>query len=171
MNPTRFSEPMLNAFGASMAGVFLVLALCVALPAPSAHGVWFELFHVIPPPPCCIDGRPVVVEEKPDKTVGVNAKIIDEPQAVGMVASMMENRAERAVYFIADRQAAVQDVANLATKLNSSTGLHIGILTLKQRNEITSSYPGGDFVNLYRLEWPQCPGLMWDQIPILAGYR
>jgi biopolymer transport protein ExbD len=167
-----FSEPMLNAFGASMAGVFLLLALCAALPARSSHGVWFELFHVIPQPPCCIDGRTVVVEAKPDKTVLVNRQTVDEPRAARLVTAMMENRAERAVYFVADRQAAVQDVANLATKLNSSTdGLHIGILTLKQRDEITSSYPGGDIINLDRLAWPQCPGLMWDLIPILAGCR
>jgi biopolymer transport protein ExbD len=173
MNPARLSEPMLNAFGASMAGLFLVLVLVCALPAHNSRGIWLELLRVVPPPPCCIDGNYVVVQMKPDKSVWVNEHPLDAAGAVRMVAARMENRAERAVYFVPNEEAAVQDIADLSGKLaSSSEGLHVGLLSTQQINAVTDSFRGRPYVDLDRIVWPYCPGaLVFDEVPILAGCK
>jgi biopolymer transport protein ExbD len=163
---------MLNAFGASITGLFLLLAVCLAVPAGST-GVWFELFHVAPPPPCCVDGSPLVVEIRPGATFLVNGQVSDHAKATHLVAASMERRAERAVYLKANDAATVQEVAGLTGDLASSTeDLHIGLITHQQEIAITHSYGRRVLVDLYQLEWPQCPGgLVPEEVPILAGCK
>jgi len=162
---------MLNAFGASMAGLFLLLALCVAVPAGSG-GIWFELFRVTPPPPCCVEGNYLVVHMRPDNSVRVNLEPDDAAGAARLVSAKMERRFERAVYLSAEEGTTVQQVAGLAGDLASATeNLHIGLMTNRQLNAISYTHGGRTFPNLEQLAWPYCPGLTLDHIPMLAGCK
>ena len=172
MQLARLSEAMLDAFGASIAGLFLLLAVCFAVPAGS-QGIWFELFHVAPPPPCCVDGGNVVVQIEPSGEATVNGKPGDAAQTVGLVAAKMEQRAERGVYLTAEGGTTVQEVAGLAGNLASTTeGLHIGLMTQKQLIAIRHQFGGQVIFDLDQLVWPKCLGaIVSDQIPILGGCR
>jgi hypothetical protein len=171
MDFARFSASMLDEFGVSIAGLFLVLAVCVAIPTDS-KGIWFELFRVTPPPPCCVEGNYVVAQVKSSKSVQVSETLTDPSGAARMVAAKMERRVERAVYLTATDGTSVQEVAGFTADLASGTEeLHIGLITNQQLVDVSHSYKGQVYADLDQLVWPHCSGVTYDHIPILAGCK
>jgi hypothetical protein len=169
MNPFRSAEPFLQAFGASVAGVFLVLACCASIQEPS-RGVWYELLR--PGPDDCGDGSPVVVHLEPEGQVGVNGKNLGVQAATGLIGEMMSTRAERAVHFLPQRRGTVQEVASLSDRIESSADqIHLGLVTARDQKSVTRVEHGWTITNIECMRWPQCPAVWSDTIPILHGCK
>jgi hypothetical protein len=167
---TRSLEMLQQAFGASMAGLFLILACCATLAGPS-QGIWYELLR--PGPDDCGDGWPIVVHLEPGRQVWINQQNTGPQEALEMVRGAMATRAERAVFLLPRSHGTVQEVAQLSDQLASTAeDLHIGLVTSRDERLVTRTRGNRSIVNIECMRWPACAnGPQSDSLPILRGCR
>jgi len=156
MAPNRLSEWMLQSMGASIAGLFLILALYLAADLkPPAQGVWLILPRESKSPECG-DGRTEVIHWGHDGQVWINEERVGVARAPAKVAEIMENRAEKVIFLIPSANISVQDVADLAARVNASVDdLHIGMVTNQQMKSLTRTDHGMTWTPIDCMGWPQ----------------
>ncbi len=166
---SQFLEQMLNALAAPLAGIFLLLSVCLALPRAQTGGVWFELLREGSHE--CGDTRTEVVHWEEDGSVWINEEKLSTKELPTVVESIMRTRAERVVHVLSGQNTRVQQVAELTNRMSSNVpDLHLGILTHRQLRSMAYDAYGMHFVPVGCMRWPRCPGpLVEDRVPILAG--
>ena len=156
MAPKQFSEWMLQALAAPLAGLFLLLCLCSAAFKPTpASGVRLILPRE-PTSTYCGDGRDEGIHCGNDDSIWLNEEKVGAANAPKRVAQVMENRAERALFLIPGESASVQEVADLATRLNASVDdPRIGLVTNKQVKSMTRRDHGITWIPIGCMGWPR----------------
>jgi biopolymer transport protein ExbD len=156
MVPKQLSEWMLQATGAAIAGLFLILALYLAADTkPPAHGVRLILLSE-PTSADCGDSRDILLHWGEDGEVWVNEDRVGTSQAPAEVARIMETRAEKVVFLLPDENISVQDVADLTARLNASVDdLHIGLVTNRQVKSMTRTEHGFTWTPIGCMGWPR----------------
>ncbi len=156
MNPRQFSAQMLQALGASIAGLFLILALYVAanLKTP-ARGVLL----ILPKEPTssdCGDSRTEVIHWGVDGAVWLNEEEVGAERMPDRVAEIMANRAERVLFVVPGKYASVEEVVDLIARINASVDdLHVGMVTNKQITAMTRTDHGVTWIPIDCMRWPQ----------------
>jgi hypothetical protein len=91
-----------------------------------------------------------------DGSIWLNEEKVGAVDAPGRVAQVMQDRAERVLFLIPGESASVQEVADLATRLNASVDdLHIGLFTNRQVKSMTRTDHGMTWVPIGCMAWPQ----------------
>ena len=156
MAQKQSSDWILRAISAPLAGMFLLLCLCLATfrPTPSS-GVRLILPRE-PTSTYCGDSRAEVIHWGDDGSIWLNEEKVGAVDAPGRVAQVMQDRAERVLFLIPGESASVQEVADLATRLNASVDdLHIGLFTNRQVKSMTRTDHGMTWVPIGCMAWPQ----------------
>jgi biopolymer transport protein ExbD len=145
---------MLQGILAAAASLFLILTACVAGLKPPAHGVRL----LLPREPKsfeCGDARTEVIHWGDDGSVWLNEENVGASRAPARVAEVMADRAERVIFLIPGKNSSVQDVAELAARLNSSVDdLQIGLVTNRQVKSMTRTDNGITWVPIECMGWP-----------------
>ena len=148
-------DSLLAMMAAPFSALFLVLAVCAFAPRQPAEGTHLILLSARPCPPCCVDGREEIVHWGPGQEVWINEERVGAEKAPARIAELMENRAERAIYLMPDREVPYQEVTELASRLQASVdGLYIGLVTRREMKKTESTINGETHYDLECLAWP-----------------
>ena len=132
MRTSGFQEPMLQALGTTFAGLFLVLMIVAAAPAPRhpAAGVLLEVMRTGTPESFCSRDGTLFAGVKADGSVWLNAERLDSGQVAPVVAEIVKNRPWIGIFFFPSDDASMQQVVEAATNLKADApGLRLGPVT------------------------------------------
>ncbi|MGB8260042.1 MAG: hypothetical protein WCE75_06815 [Terracidiphilus sp.] len=153
-------DSLLRMVAAPFAALFLVLALGALAPRqPAQEGVRLDLLREGPEPSDCGVDRLIVVHTKPDGSVWLNEEQYQPDVLAARMVDIEQGRKYKGAYFFPDDSASIQQVAELAARMQAAVpGLHLAILTPQQREKEVPGPFGPAPVRIGCMRWPALEG-------------